>query len=194
MDFPVAPDSKTLPLATEEFGVGLKATLTAVGAFLGGLLLVRMFPAVQIEAFARGAAELAGFFTGAPVSRGEADWMVPLAGAPVTVTAACSATDYFLIVASLLGFQATRLGANPFAAASLGLFVAAPVTIFVNAVRIITVAYAHPWVISRLPAAYEAFLHMAVGAAVFLPSLILLNLLLETYGRHRRPHLHLVRV
>ena len=110
---------------------------------------------------------------------------MPLDGAPVTVTLACSATDYFLIVASLVGFQAARARVNPFIAASAGLAVAVPLTLLVNAIRIITVAHAHPWFISRLPAAYEAFLHMTVGAAVFLPSLILLNLCLESYGRLR---------
>jgi exosortase/archaeosortase family protein len=58
-----------------------------------------------------------------------------------------------------------------------------PVTLFVNALRIVAVAHAHHWVISRLPASYDAFLHLLTGASVFLPALIALNLVLELYGR-----------
>jgi exosortase/archaeosortase family protein len=180
--------------AGEKFRFNPEAMLAAVGAFLGGTLLLRILPSLQFEVFARGAAKLAGLFTATLVSPGENGWMLPLASAPVAVTTACSATDYFLIVASLVGFQATRLGVSWFTAAGLGLIAAAPLAILVNAVRIVTVAYAHPLLISRLPATYESFLHMAVGAAVFLPSLILLNVFLEAYGRHRSPRLHAVRV
>lgn len=164
------------------------AALAGGGSLLGGWLLLRLFPAWSFDGFARGAAHLVSFFTGASLYRGEAGWMVPIAGAPVSVTVACSATDYFLIVAALIGFQAVRSGISPFVAAGAGLAVAAPLTILVNAVRIITVAHAHPWFISRFPAAYESFLHMTTGAAVFLPSLVALNLVLEAYGRHRCPH------
>lgn len=174
-------------LASRDRRPGFLAVLAGGGALLGAGMLVQLFPALRIEMFARGAAELVGFFTGAPVSRSELGWVVPMSGAPVVVTPACSATDYFLIVASLIAFQAARLGTNGLPAATLGVGVAVPVAIFVNAVRIVTVAYAHPWFISRLPASYESFLHMTTGAAVFLPSLITLNLLFETYGRHRSP-------
>jgi exosortase/archaeosortase family protein len=164
-----------------------KAVLVGAAAVFLGLLALRLFPALQMELFARGAAQLIGFFTGAPVSRDATGWMIPLPGAPIVVTTACSAVDYFLIVACLIAFQVTRLRVNAVVAVGLGIGAALPVAIFVNAVRIITVAYAHPWLISRLPPTYESFLHLVAGAAVFLPSLILLNLLLETYGRHRCP-------
>ena len=168
--------------------VDWRATLAGAGALLAAIALVQLFPALRIELFARGAAELIGFFTGAPVSRGELGWMVPLSGAPVAITLACSATDYFALVATLLAFQAARRGHRTLAAAGVGLVAALPLAIVVNATRIITVAYAHPWLISRLPPKYESLLHMATGASVFLPSLILLNLFLETYGnRHARP-------
>ncbi|MEO6567510.1 MAG: archaeosortase/exosortase family protein [Opitutaceae bacterium] len=168
--------------------VDWRTTLTGAGALLAAIALVQLFPALRIELFARGAAELIGFFTGAPVSRGELGWMIPLSGTPVAITIACSATDFFVLVATLLAFQGARRGLTPLTAVALGLAAALPVALVVNAMRIITVAYAHPWLISRLPPKYESLLHMATGAAVFLPALIVLNLLLETYGnRHPRP-------
>ncbi|HEX2853940.1 MAG TPA: hypothetical protein VHO24_11930 [Opitutaceae bacterium] len=164
-----------------------RAISSGIGAVLGGILLGKFFSSLELEVFAHAAARLVGLLSGAPVVRDAGGWTVSLAGSPIVVTAACSATDYFLIVAGLIGFQAARRRINLLAAAGMGLAAALPVTIFVNAVRIVTVAYAHPWLISRLPATYDAFLHMCAGAAVFLPSLIGLNLLLETHGNLRRP-------
>jgi exosortase/archaeosortase family protein len=163
------------------------AMFASGGAMLGGLLLGKIFPGVAVQVFAPAAAWVAGFLTGSPVFRADdlAGWVVLFANAPVVVTTACSATDYFLIVAALIGFQAGRVRRRALFAAGIGLVAALPVAVFVNAIRIITVAYAHPWFISRLPATYGPFLHMLAGAAVFLPSLILLNLLLENYGRRR---------
>ena len=177
--------SASLPESDSNFD--WRAAGAGVGALSAAIGLIQLLPVLKLELFARGAAELVGLFTGAPVSRGEIGWMVPLSGAPVAVTVACSATDYFVLVATLLAFQAARRGRSALAAAGVGLIAALPVAVVVNAVRIITVAYAQPWLISRLPPKYESILHMATGASVFLPSLILLNLLLETYGnRHTR--------
>ncbi|MEO7412668.1 MAG: archaeosortase/exosortase family protein [Opitutaceae bacterium] len=164
-----------------------RAASVGAGALLAGASLVQSFPALRLELFARSAAELISLFTGAPISRSELGWMIPLSGAPVVVTIACSATDFFLLVATLLGFQVARRGFHPLVATGLAVAAALPVAIFVNAMRIITVAYAHPWLISRLPPKYEAILHMATGAAIFLPALILLNLVLETYGNRHAP-------
>lgn len=63
---------------------------------------------------------------------------------------------------------------------------ALPLTLMVNAVRIVALRQAHQWIIPRLPAAYGHFLHMLAGVAVFLPALIGLSLLLEFYGNPRR--------
>ena len=62
-----------------------------------------------------------------------------------------------------------------------------PLTLFVNALRVVTVTAAHRWLIPLLPSAYDAFLHLLTGVAIFLPALIALNLLLETHGRPRSP-------
>lgn len=98
------------------------------------------------------------------------------------VTEACSATDFYLMTTALLGWHlATRLR-WPLALAG-AVAAAIPITVLVNALRIIAVAQAHRWVIPRMPDAYENFLHMLTGAAVFLPALIVLNLVFEYYGR-----------
>lgn len=173
-------------MTSENPPIDWRAIASGGGAIIGGILLGKIFPSLELEVFAHAAAQLVGLLSGAPVFRAAEGWTVFLVNSPVVVTAACSATDYFLIVAGLIGFQAARRRLNLPAAASIGLAAALPVTIFVNAARIVTVAYAHPWIISRLPATYESFLHMLAGAVVFLPSLIVLNLLLEIYGPHRQ--------
>lgn len=162
-----------------------RALLGGAGACVGGVFALKYFPEIELEVFARGAARLVSGLTGTPVFRSDAGWIVPLAHAPITITTKCSAADFFVMVAGVIGFQLARRLTRPLPAMAVGLTAALPVTIFVNALRVVTVAHAHPWFISRLPAAYEPLLHMLVGAAVFLPSLILLNLSLETYGRSR---------
>lgn len=114
--------------------------------------------------------------------------MLEFPGQPLLVTAGCSATDFFLMTAALLGWhfalRAKRLARLP-AAGMAAVAAAVPVTLFVNALRLVAVAHAHSWAGPRLPGTYGAFLHMFTGAAVFLPALIGLNLILETYGRPR---------
>jgi exosortase/archaeosortase family protein len=105
---------------------------------------------------------------------------------PVAVTAACSATDFYLMLVALLAWQLVRRNRPAWFALPAALLVALPLALVVNGARIVAVAAAHRWVIPRLPDAYGPFLHMLTGAAIFLPSLILLNLLLERHG-HPRP-------
>jgi hypothetical protein len=105
------------------------------------------------------------------------------------VTTACSAGDFFLMTAALLGWHGAKAVAGrpawlP-AAGAAALVAAVPLTLFINALRLIVVAHAHGWVIPRMPEAYGAFSHMLTGAAVFLPALITMNLIFETYGRSR---------
>jgi len=66
--------------------------------------------------------------------------------------------------------------------ALLGAFIFA---ISVNAMRIVCLAQTHYWIISGVPENYASFIHMLVGIAVFLPSLIILNLTFEYYERGR---------
>ncbi len=151
-----------------------------------GVLALRVAPWMENEVFAHGAARLAGLFLGVPGVRTEEGWALPFAAQPVMVTTACAATDFYLMAAAVLGWhimrRAGRMAWLP-AAVVVALLAALPVTLLVNALRIVAVAHAHHWVISRLPASYDAFLHMLTGASVFLPALIALNLLLELYGR-----------
>jgi exosortase/archaeosortase family protein len=186
MAFPTMPSLGSRFVDSPKSSFAPSALLAGGGAMIGGWALLHFIPSLELEMFAGGAARLVGLFTGVPIVRGEDGWSAPLADAPITITSACSATDYFIMVAGLIGFHLARRGTKFLPALFLGIGAALPVTLFVNVLRIITVAYAHPWIISRLPVAYESFLHMTVGAAVFLPSLVALNLLLETYARHRR--------
>jgi exosortase/archaeosortase family protein len=98
------------------------------------------------------------------------------------VTAACSAAGFFVIVAALIAWHLARRGWSVAFSALEGLVAALPVAIFINALRIVTVAQAHRWVIPLFPDCFGPFLHLLTGVAVFLPSLIALNLILEHHG------------
>ena len=162
-----------------------RAVWAGCAAAGSGWLLLRLIPQLELGLFARGAAWLAGFFTGAPILRVEEGWMLAGSGQPVVITTACSATGYFLIVATLVSWQLARHGKSPGRAAVTGFCAALPLAILLNALRVVTVTQAHRWLIPRLPEAYGPFLHMLTGAAIFLPALITLNLLLEIHGRPR---------
>jgi exosortase/archaeosortase family protein len=147
-----------------------------------GELLTRIFPALELGLFAGGAARLAALFTGSPVVRTEQGWALPDGSSPVVVTAACSAAGFFVIVAALIAWHLARRGWSVAFSALEGLVAALPVAIFINALRIVTVAQAHRWVIPLFPDSFGPFLHLLTGVAVFLPSLIALNLILEHHG------------
>jgi exosortase/archaeosortase family protein len=165
-----------------ELRAGICGVLAA-GLAKGGLWL---FPQAELEWFARGAASLAALLTGAPVARVEQGWLLAGAAQPVVVSELCSATGYFVVVAALLGWRLAQIR-GAFLPALAGAMVAAfPVTLAVNALRVVAVIQAHRWVIPKFPAAYASFLHLLVGVGVFLPALIALNLLLEFYGNSRR--------
>jgi exosortase/archaeosortase family protein len=144
--------------------------------------MLKLFPASELGIFSRGAAQLAGLFAGLPVLRVENGWMLPFPAVPVVVTEACSATSYWLMVAALVGWQWSRGGKHPVLGMLVGLAAACPITLAVNALRVICVTHAHRWISPQLPAAYDASVHLFAGMAVFLPSLIALNLLLQIYG------------
>lgn len=162
--------------------------LAALGAAGGGAWLLKTTSWLETEILVAGAARLAGGLAGAAAGRTPDGWTLAFAGQPLLVTAACSATDFFLMTAALLGWHfARRLDRTawfPVAAAG-ALLAAVPFTVAVNALRLVAVAHAHRWVGPRLPAACGPFLHMLAGVAVFLPALIALNLLLEYHGRSR---------
>ncbi len=162
--------------------------VVALSAVVSGAAALNWASWPTRDVFMGGAARLAGLIFGVAATRGDEGWLLPFAGQPVIVTEACSATDFSLMTAALLGWhfaqRVRRPALLPLAAAG-ALVAAVPLTLFVNALRIVAVAHAHRWVIERMPAAYGSFLHMLTGVAVFLPALIALNLLLEFYGRSR---------
>jgi len=161
------------------------AAAVGVASAAVGWLWLKAWPGVELEWFAGGSAWLAGLFTGAPVSRVATGWLLPVTGQPVVVTTACSATDYFLIVSALISWLLARQGKKPGCVVVLGLVAGLPLTIFLNALRVVVVTHAHRWLIPLLPESCGPFLHMLTGVAVFLPALVLLNLLLESYGNTR---------
>jgi exosortase/archaeosortase family protein len=161
----------------------LRPALTGLfAAALGGALL-GFFPSLELDVFSKGAAYLAGLLTGSPTLRVAEGWILPSDARPVVVTSACSASHYYLIVAFVVSTHLCRRGKPPLFAGLGGLLLAFPVCLLVNALRVITVTQVHRWIIPRLPEAYGPFLHLLTGVAIFLPALIALNLLMETYAR-----------
>ena len=190
--FMVVPPLPSLPPVNmpNHTSRGIVPALAAGLALAGGLAAVRFSPWFTTGFLMQGAAKLAGLFLGAGVMRTDAGWALTYLAQPILVTKACAATDFYVMATALLAWHLMRRAGSlvwlPVAVAA-ALLAAVPVTLLVNALRIVTVAHAHRWVISRMPSSYDAFLHMATGAAVFLPALIGLNLLLEFHGRTSLP-------
>lgn len=157
----------------------LKSSLLAVTSSAAA---IHFFPQVELALFARGAATLASLFTGAPVLQAEQGWLLPLQGQPILVSQACSGTTFFTIVSAILAWHLAQRTKSLPKAASLSLLLSLPIATFINALRIVCLAQAHRWAIPLLPDTYAAFAHMLVGVAVFLPSLIALNIALEYYA------------
>lgn len=168
-----------------------RATLpTVLGTVLIGSAGLFLCDDLNVDIFAGGAAQLVAWLTGAPLESGSEGYLLLLAGQTIAVTAACRATDFFLITAALFSWHGARRFNRPLhlplvALGALG--VALPVTLLVNALRIIAVAQAHRWISPQVPADYDAFLHLLTGLAVFLPALITVNLVLEHHGRRHLP-------
>ena len=120
----------------------LRALAAAGAAMLIGTLILQQFPALELSLFAAGAARLTGFLTGMPVGRIAEGWLLTSSSSVIAVTAACSAKDYYLMVVALLTWQRVRQGQTVFAALLVGLFAALPLTLFINALRIVGVTAA----------------------------------------------------
>ena len=142
------------------------------------MLWLRAVPALTSAVFIGGAARLVSLLTGTPAMPMEEGWLLPFSPQAAMVTEACAATDFFVILSALLGWHLGGVWRGPVAIVAT-LVMAVPLTLAINALRIIAVTQAHVWVIPLLPPAYEAFLHLLTGVAVFLPALIGLNGLLE---------------
>lgn len=141
--------------------------------------LLHFFPTFEFNVLARSAARVTALFCGSPVLALPEGFAVPGAHVPVIVTSGCSAADFFCMVAALVTWQLAQRTSKIGIAISAGLAAALPLTIFVNALRIVTVAQAHRWLIPLFPETYAPFLHLTTGVAVFLPSLIVMQLLFE---------------
>ena len=158
----------------------MAAGLMAAGA---GASILQFLPQLRIELFAAAAARLAASLMGAEFGWSENSPMILPGDRAIAVTAVCSGTDFFLMVAALFGWWLMRVDRTFLRIVVVSLACAVPVTVLVNALRVVAVTQAHRWLIPLLPERYGAFSHLFTGAAVFLPSLILLNLILERYAK-----------
>ena len=170
--------SRLLPATCRSFF----APCAALGA---GALTLFILPGLKLALFAGAAARLASQFLGPPIVRVEQGWLLPSHREPVLVSGACSGSDFWLIVASLLAWHLTLRGKSTASAIVTALLCAAPFSIAVNSVRIIAVVQAHHWFIRLWPENYGPFFHQLTGVAVFLPSLIFLHALLEHFRSQR---------
>lgn len=169
----------------------LAAPLVASAA---GAALLRWLPGLDHSLFAHGAARLASLLQPGSVWLVPEGWQIGPADAarPVVVTVACSATDYFLLIAALLAWRLAPRPGDGFSfprtagVAALALSLALPLTLMINALRIVAVVAAHAWLIPDLPAAYADFAHQLVGVAVFLPALLAIDLVLTVHAHHLR--------
>ena len=147
-------------------------------AFLAGLLpwaALRNWPELQISVLARASAQFAALFLGCPVVRDELGWTLIVAPVSSTVSAACSGSDFLVLAAVVLAWRLGSRGWSFARAFIVAVALALPISIAVNAVRIVAVTQMHRWIIPFFPQSCSAFLHLATGVAVFLPALILLH-------------------
>jgi len=152
---------------------------TAFAAATLGLALLYALPWIELNIFAQGAARIASLLSGSPVFETPEGWLLPVNAQPILVTTACSGATFFVISYTLLSWQLRRRMPSLLLTLVASLIPTLAFTLMINGLRIVCLAHAHHWIIPHLPASYAAFAHLLVGVAVFLPSLICLNLLLE---------------
>lgn len=158
-------------------------------ALLNGLLgsalsygALTIFPELEIELFARTAAEAASLFTGAPVLADPTGWLLPHAGVELLVSEACSGTDFFVMLVALLCWRFTAR-THTGTAIALGLALGLAGSLAVNSLRVILVAQTSRLQLALLPEDYQSFAHLLLGITVFLPALVLVNLIFDAYDR-----------
>lgn len=164
----------------------LKGVVTAALAGLLSQAALVWKPSLALAFFGRCAAQFAGLLTGCPVIKIDDGWLLPSA-TPAVVTAACSGTSYFLLMAVLLGWHLGRRSEHRYLPLAVAVAGATALAIAVNGLRIVAAIQASRWLNPLFPVSYGPILHMAVGVAVFLPALIATNLICEIHGRSRKP-------
>jgi exosortase K len=145
-------------------------------------LLVNCLPGAELQLFAQGAARIASLFTGAPTLETAHGWVLPLPHQPILISSACSGTTFFISTCALLCWHNARRTEHYMISILIAFAAALLVSIGINALRIICLVQAHRWIIPQMPESYANFAHMVIGIAVFLPTLIALNALLEFHG------------
>lgn len=160
----------------------IAASLASGSAFTA----VYFIPNVELQLFARGAAEMAGLFSGAPVLHIPEGWLLPFHHQAVLVNEACSGVTFFVMLTALLSWHIARIRNSVASAIMLALPLSLALALTINALRVLCLAQMHRWVIPLLPETYAHTAHLMVGVAVFLPALIVFNLAFEYYGNPQR--------
>jgi exosortase/archaeosortase family protein len=166
--------------------------LAAALAFAGASAATHFRTESAFTLFAGGAAHLVHLGRPGQVTRLPEGWL--LAGdpsaRPLLITEACSALDFFALLSALIAWRLAAPLRAPLRSALLALIAAIPLTLGINTLRILAVSAAHQWLIPRVPAPYADFLHLLAGVAVFLPALVLLNLVLSPHVPAHTPAPH----
>lgn len=159
----------------------LRRVLAAAAGGGGVAGVLCLFPDLALGVLARAAARGAGVLGGSPVLAHPEGWALPGLAVPIVVTQVCSAADFCVLAATLLGWS---LGARGFVRGTLCAWaLCVPFAVATNVLRLLVVVQVHRWVIPRLPPNIEPGLHMLAGVLVFLPALIGLHLLLSRHAR-----------
>jgi exosortase/archaeosortase family protein len=164
---------------------GRLLAVAMAGAISGGILMC--WPAIQSAIFCHGASAFAGLLSGLPAIRVENGWLLP-AALPMVVTNACSGTTYFILLTALLGWHIGNRNRFVPIAAAVAIASALPLSIGINGFRIAVLVQVHRCLIPRFPESFAPFLHLLSGVAIFLPALIIVNLVCEIYGRSSSRH------
>lgn len=157
-----------------------RALFAGAAVILLGTMGRSLLPHFEVDYLARFAAQGAAWFLGTPLSRIPEGWAMLHMRVPAVVSAACSGADYALLTGALITWHVARRK-QTMTAIGLGFLLGIPFAIGVNALRVVAVIQLYRWVIPRVAPAYENFLHLLTGTAVFLPGMMVLHGLFHFY-------------
>lgn len=141
------------------------------------------FIALQLQDwYALPSARIAGLFLGmAPVMTAQGEVFIPLANQLINITSKCSAFGFSCLLFAILIINVLKMKSNTkkLIGCVLALPLAYVITIIANGSRIVCGYYAHKVGQMILPDNFQSTIHMGVGIAVFLSTLIGITLIFE---------------
>jgi len=154
-------------------------------AILLPVLTILLSPQItmQIRLFCAPAAHLAALFLSAPVQFASNGYRIDVAF-PIEVTTDCSAIKFFSVALAVLAGLAVERRWSPIGYLAL-VPLAYTMTLLANTSRIVSTWYIDSLFAPLLHTTYQAGLHGAVGALIFMSTLVALYI---TLGRS--PHEH----